>query len=353
MSRRVAVVMPPVTELRPEDAVATWGTVTGACEALVAAGRWQPEVHGRHRERAAVVERGGVRYRFHSSDAALAKAVTDGRPAVVHVHGLGWTRLLRRLRRVPAPIVLQHHGEPVFRGRAKWGHRLVRSSVAGYMFTGADHGQASPWIDAGVLREDARLFEVLEAAAMLPPHDGPPLHLDGAPAILWVGRLIDSKDPLTALGAFAGCDLPDAHLHLLATDRDMEPEVRAAIRVLGPVGERVHLHDAVAHDRMRSWYEAADLFFSTSHREGSGYALIEAMSCGCTPIVTDIPPHRAIVGTAGALFPVDDSVAGARALHTAASRSGEPDSGFARSLVSWGRVADQLADVYDALAHGN
>jgi glycosyltransferase involved in cell wall biosynthesis len=45
-----------------------------------------------------------------------------------------------------------------------------------------------------------------------------------------------------------------------------------------------------------SWYSAADYYISASHQEGSGYALLEAMACGCVPIVTDIAPFRKITG---------------------------------------------------------
>ena len=43
---------------------------------------------------------------------------------------------------------------------------------------------------------------------------------------------------------------------------------------------------------------AADLLVSGSHREGSGFALIEAMACGLPPVVTDIPSFRALTGGA-------------------------------------------------------
>jgi glycosyltransferase involved in cell wall biosynthesis len=46
------------------------------------------------------------------------------------------------------------------------------------------------------------------------------------------------------------------------------------------------------HDELRAWYSAADFYISGSHSEGSGYALIEAMACGCIPVVTHIPSYR-------------------------------------------------------------
>ena len=42
------------------------------------------------------------------------RAKRGERPDVVHVHGLGWSRLIRRLAAVDAPVLVQHHGEPVF-----------------------------------------------------------------------------------------------------------------------------------------------------------------------------------------------------------------------------------------------
>ena len=41
--------------------------------------------------------------------------------------------------------------------------------------------------------------------------------------------------------------------------------------------------------RVEELMRAADIFTLGSHREGSGYALTEALACGLPPVVTDIP----------------------------------------------------------------
>jgi glycosyltransferase involved in cell wall biosynthesis len=304
------------------------------------------------------VEQAGVTYHFHPSDSALASAVAAAAPAVVHVHGLGWSRLIRRLHRAAphTPIVVQHHGEPPFTGRAKWGHRAVRRHIAAYLFTGVEHGQVQPWIDGGVIRRDARCCEVLEAASLLPlgAVAAHPAELEGSPVVLWVGRLIEGKDPLTAVDAFAAAaaSLPGGHLHMLAADRSMEPAVRARIAQLGPVGQRVHLHQPVPHDEMAGWYAAAGVFLATSRREGSGYSLIEAVTCGCVPVVSAIPPHLAIVGRSGHVFDVGDAASAAAGLIAAADEPREPIVAASRTLLSWGKVAGQLVSAYSLATGG-
>ncbi len=53
---------------------------------------------------------------------------------------------------------------------------------------------------------------------------------------------------------------------------------------------------------------AADIFVLGSHREGSGYSVIEALACGLPPVVTDIPSFRSLTGagSVGMLWPCDD-----------------------------------------------
>jgi glycosyltransferase involved in cell wall biosynthesis len=352
---KVAIVMPPVAEGVPADVVASWGTVTAAASALRATGEAAPVVHCRHRASNTVVTLDGVEYRFHSSDAALAHAVKDSRPDVVHVHGLGWSRLLLRLRGVGAPIVLQHHGELPFTGRTRIAHRLVRGRVAAYLFTGAGHGQAQPWVDAGVIRRDARLCEVLEAAALWEPSAEPAVALEGDPAVLWVGRLIVGKDPITALEAVAHAagEVPGLHLHLLATDRALESAVRARLDADPRLAAHVHVHDPVPAAEMERWYRGAAVYLSTSHHEGSGYSLIEALTCGCAPVVSAIPPHLAILEAAAApavgTFPPGDATTASAALVQVARlirRPGEPNVNGSRSLLHWNGVAHQLVAAY-------
>jgi glycosyltransferase involved in cell wall biosynthesis len=61
------------------------------------------------------------------------------------------------------------------------------------------------------------------------------------------------------------------------------------------IGKKPHLE-------LLFWFNSADYYLSASHYEGSGTALCEAISCGCIPIVTNIPPFKAILGKSGLLY---------------------------------------------------
>jgi len=358
------MVMPPTIIGDPKAVVATWTTLTRTIAEVHEVADVQFHVVGRHDSGPYQWADGPDIFTFVPTDADIADVLRLGRPDVVHVHGLtpvrGRARWMwqlgmvgRGLARGLPPIVLQHHGEPVPRLLSRLLHLNTSQRVAGYLFTGADHGQAQPFIDAAMLGRKDRLFEVLEAASLLPtePVAADTVTLAGSPSILWVGRLIEGKQPLLAIEAFRqyAAARPDAHLHLLATDRALEPEVHAAITALGPLGEQVHLHAPVPHADMAVWYAAADVYLSTSRREGSNYSLIEAMTLGCAPAVSDIPPHRAIVGGLVVPFAVDDAAAAAAAIERATAVPRADVAAYAQTHLSWRTVAEKLIEIWESL----
>ena len=85
---------------------------------------------------------------------------------------------------------------------------------------------------------------------------------------------------------------------------DLLDEVSQIIRNNYVLKDAVILKGKIERTQLAYWYSAADYFVSGSHSDGSGYALIEAMGCGCIPIVTNIPSFRKITdqGKAGFLF---------------------------------------------------
>ena len=191
--------MPPPTALDPAAALELWPTFTKALEAVQATGTIDPVGCCRAAAAPAKVERNGFPYYFEESDREFARRVAGLHPAVVHVHGLGFTRLVIAIRHAvgrDVPILLQHHGEqPPTSARSRIARRLTRHMVDGYLFTGAA-GQVEPFRRVGAINEKAPVYEVLESASHLEVGgpgsriEGP--DLGGNPCVLWVGRLIPS-----------------------------------------------------------------------------------------------------------------------------------------------------------------
>ncbi|CAB4578847.1 MAG: glycosyltransferase [Actinobacteria bacterium] len=360
---RVVMVMPPVTGDDAAGALARWPTLVRTVRAVHADGRATVTVVGRtSRTQPMHHEAEGAEWWWEPDDAALVDRVLASRPDVVHVHGTGFVRLLARLgRSLPRHVALcvQHHGEPAPLGRRlalrRAAHRMVARRVDVAMFTGAGHGQAAPFRRAGVVARRTAVADVVEAGSLLPDDvGGTAVTLPGSPAILWVGRLVPGKDPLAAVDVLAALDELTAagtegrgspHLHLLATDRTLERDLRSRIAADPHLVDRVHLHDPVAPGAMASWYRAADVLLSTSRGEGSGYAVIEALTLGLPVVMTDLPSHRRLVEGAPSadLFRRGDAAAAAVAIRRlVAARPG----GSAASVVAWPAVVDQLVGAW-------
>jgi len=102
--------------------------------------------------------------------------------------------------------------------------------------------------------------------------------------------------------------------------------------------ERVHLGGRVSQNDLPRYYEAADLYLSASHSDGSSVSLLEALASGLPVLVSDIPGNREWIetGRQGWLFPDGDDQALAEGLLRAAA---EP-----RSLIEMGASARRLAE---------
>ena len=104
-------------------------------------------------------------------------------------------------------------------------------------------------------------------------------------------------------------------------------EVRARLGGDPRLAGRVHLLGRVPHAQVETLLRASDLYVSGSRAEGSGYAAIEAMACGVTPVLTDIPAFRALTddGRIGRLWPCGDAQRLAEALLLEATKPTSPE----------------------------
>jgi glycosyltransferase involved in cell wall biosynthesis len=233
------------------------------------------------------------------------------RPHIVLVQGLIFPLQLIALKLQlgkRCTLIVQHHGERPFSGIKRWFQKMPDRYIQAYFFTSI--GNAKEWIDKKIISAHSKCFEVLEASTSFNKTDKQickkKLGITGDYNFLWVGRLDMNKDPLTVLIAFEKyCIInPQAKLYMVFQTDDLLPQIEVLLQQKPTLQKAVCLVGKVEHDDLLTWYNAVDFYIAGSHKEGSGYSLLEAMACGCIPIVTAIPSFIKITdnGKYGLLF---------------------------------------------------
>jgi len=313
------------------------------------------------------LSRNGVNYHFLPFGAGARLAPESGDlarllrridPDVVHVHGLHFPVDVLALSKLTmrTPIILQDHASrlPRFWRRPLW--RRAFAAAAGVAF--CSHEQALPFARAHLMSSTTPVYEIPESSSRFTPGDRAEarrsLAVQGAPLVLWVGHLDSNKDPLTVLDAvsLAARTLPGLELYCCYGAAPLLGAVQRRIAQDPDLNGRVHLLGSVPHQRIEQLMRAADVFVLASHREGSGYALIEALACGLPPLVTDIASFRTLTGGGqiGALWPTGDARQLSRRLVSSATWPQSPTREATRAHfdreLSFAAVGRKLARAY-------
>lgn len=284
------------------------------------------------------------------------------KPDIVLVQGLVFpfqVMLLRLFCGNNFKILVQHHGELPFNGLKGWLQKQSLKLVKSFIFTAA--GNTLIWKKKKVIKQDASIFELLEASTSLKKQDKQESKrltgITGEPNVLWVGRLNANKDPMTVLTGFEQYlhVNPGAKLNMIYQTDDMISQVVKKLSTNRLLSDAVTLVGKVPNQEMPNWYSASDFYISGSHKEGSGYALLEAMACGCIPVITDIPPYRKITGNgkAGFLYPSGNAGALSTLLNTIGSLNYEELSAntlnYFNKNLTFKNIANDLADICNHL----
>lgn len=324
----------------------------------------------------ATVQHDGISYRFvadtqppwlstTAAPDAFIKAIAAQAPDLVHVNGLIFPQLVAGIRAAlpAAAIVLQHRaGEFPIRGSGIvgiWQRKRWRTGLAAAdAITVTAQEQATQWRDAGLLGAQ-RVINIIEA--------GPPMRevgrdraraavdATGDPLILWVGRKTSSIDPETILDGLERAlpQLPSAQVMMLFGDDTLLEGVEQRVRASTILQPKVLLSSRISVDEMPNFYAAADVFVSASQSEGSGAALIDALSAGAVPVVSDIPTFRAIAGACGETFPPGDAAGFAAALLRVCAGDFAAARAAARSrydeALAWKAIAARTVEEYRSI----
>lgn len=287
---------------------------------------------------------------------ALARALRDFRPQVVHTHLSVLRYVLPTLLAHPVPLVVHTlHNLAEYEtdalGRAL--HRLAFRNMV---------------LPVAISQEVAASFERyyrLQPGAIIP--NGIPIehHQNTSgdrtrwresqgferDAILFtcVARLEPQKNPLLLLRAFAAVNNPRAHLVLLG-DGTLMGAIQAHVQADGLQG-RVHVLGK--RDNVRECLAASDVFVLSSNWEGSPLAVMEAMAAGLPVISTAVGgvPELVRSGEHGVLVPPGDCLAFTQAMRLLSTDSEirAAMGGAARSFASAAFRVERMVEGYISL----
>lgn len=165
-------------------------------------------------------------------------------------------------------------------------------------------------------------------------------------------------DPLTTVKAFLIAARKNARLRLLMPGSgNLAPKVTRLLAQTG-LQDHVYLPGNIAHDDLPSYYNAADLYVSSSLSDGSSVSLMEALASGLPAAVTDIPSNREWVqiDQQGWLFASKDASALAEVILQAAEKNLDEHGRSARltaeAKADWSVNKRGLFKAYDrAMEH--
>lgn len=222
---------------------------------------------------------------------------------LIHAHWIfpqGWVALIaRRLAGISVPVLCTVHGGDLFGLRG-----LFFGMIKKYVLKGVDAvSVVSKALRDGVMAYgvDSKNIFVIPMGVDLSHKFTPQAHMKNKHAILSVGRLVEKKGIGYLLDAMPTViqSYPKTILKIIGDGPLAETLKQKAIK-LG-ISDHVMFLGAMVNDRLPGHYQTADIFVfpsivsSDGDREGFGLVLVEALGCGCTCVVTDLPAMQDIV----------------------------------------------------------
>lgn len=276
---------------------------------------------------------------------------------LIHVHAVDFfadylaiTKWLHR-----KPLVLSTHGGFFHTGYARrlkqiYFHSITRFSLSRFRAviacSEADHatfddicGRSLTMVENGV---DIAKFAGL---ARQDPHDR---------TIIYFGRIAPNKRIDQLIGWFAHLHRLDGNARLIIAGKPMGvsiAELRERVEALR-LDAVVEFHDSPSDEALQALIARSSIFASPSAYEGFGISLIEAVSAGLYPVVSDIPAHRRSCTKldVGSLIDFADPLSAARLLQdvrAARQRRTAPTTMAGLLAYGWPQVSANMLAIYD------
>ena len=356
---------------QPEDLLVKFYSLKGWCDALIDEGckisvliRFHQDAHlcVNNVDYHFIKDNYGTQLAFWQIPEKLHQQAKKLDATVFHGHNMNKVLQHAHLKKqigANRPLLIQNHAETP----QKWSRivlqRFLYKNIDAFLFCAK--GQEKIWKNHHLINHRTHLFYVMEGSTdfqyqdrLLARHS---TLMQGSPVFLWVGNLNKNKDPLTILQAFATILIgyPTAKLYMAFRFDDLLKEVKQFIKANELLNNAVYLLGELEHNELQNYYNSADYFILGSHSEGSGYSMMEAMACGCIPIVSDIFSFRMMTdnGEIGFLWEVGNAEDLERAIQKALEINIEEARqkvlAFFEKQLSYKAIAKQMVSNYQLI----
>ena len=279
------------------------------------------------------------------------------RPDIFHIHAIGPSLMIPLARLLGFTVVMTHHGPDY--DRQKWGVFAKWALKAGEFLGGRYSNEVvviSKVIEDVVTRRCGRSINLVYNGVSFPNvcRDTDYLERVGISTgnyILAVARFVPEKGLHDLFGAFRQLN-GDMKL-VVAGDADHETHYSQQLKSQANTDDRIILTGYVTGECLNQLYSHAACFVLPSYHEGLPIALLEAMSYGLPPIVSDIPANLEVGLDSKHYFPCGDIDALFKKIAAFLERPVEQvercklQQTVARRY-SWPRIARQTIRVYES-----
>jgi glycosyltransferase involved in cell wall biosynthesis len=281
-------------------------------------------------------------------------------PDIIIIPGFHFPLQILQLRKAlgkKVKIIIEYHADRPSRGPGRFLQKMADRAINAYQFTSVE--DARPWLESSIIKDASKCIEIAVGSTGFRRKNKnlcrSRLGLGNGLYFLSVGRLNANKDPFTLLKGVENYLRANqgSRLVMIYQESDMLVEIRSFIAQRPHLENSVVLRGHVPHEELEDWYSACDFFISASLSEGGSIALLEAMACGCIPIVSSIPSALTVTGPEALQFKAGDAGELARIL-TRIDKDTIPELSDAvekrfTSLYSFEAIAEKLYHSFSLL----
>lgn len=279
-------------------------------------------------------------------------------PDILHIHGIGPALLVPIAKLMGFKVVMTHHGPDY--DRQKWGKIAKWVLKTGEYIGGRFSNEViviSDVIQKIVNERCNRSSQMICNGVPIPKKcdsNGYLDHVGVSPGkyILAVARFVPEKGLHDLIQAF--CGLERSFKLVIAGDADHDTEYSRGLKTMAGRNDRIVMTGYVTGEYLNQLYSNARLFVLPSYHEGLPISLLEAMSYGVTPLVSDIPANKEVCLDPKCYFSCGDVENLKTKMNSLLAHNIDPEEQtkyqeMVAEKYNWDKIAKQTIEVYESL----